>query len=93
MTDIFPAVQLPAARFGLPELTKAEILAVKALESGTANEGQQKTALDVIVRKLCSYGEVCAQPELLQLHEGRRIPGALIVQILRLRLKEEKPKS
>jgi hypothetical protein len=85
----YPAVPLPHPNFGMPELTKAEILAIKSLGSGTANEGQQKMALEVIVKKLGGTYEVCADPIHLPLHEGRRMPGSLIVQILSMTLRED----
>jgi len=87
---IYPAVPIPNVHFGMPELTKAEILAIKSVGSGVANEGQQKMALEVIVRKLGGTYEVCPDPMLLQIHEGRRIPGSLIAQILNMTIKEEK---
>ena len=90
MSKPFPSVPLPKPHFGLPELTKAELLAIKSLGTGTANEGQQKMALEVIVKKLSATYEICTDPIHLQLHEGRRIPGHLITQILMMTIPEEK---
>jgi hypothetical protein len=87
---IYPAVEFRKPFFGRPTLTKAEILAIKSLGTGTANEGQQKMALEVIIRKLSGTYEVCADPLYLQLHEGRRITGTLIVELLVMDDKEEK---
>jgi len=35
------------------EYTKAEILAIQSLQTGTANEGQQQLALAFIITKVC----------------------------------------
>ena len=40
-----------------PELEKADILALKSLSTGTANEDQQKRALEVILRKICQISD------------------------------------
>lgn len=41
----------------VPELDKADILALKALSACNANEDQQKRALDVILRKICQISD------------------------------------
>jgi hypothetical protein len=92
VTKPFPSVAFPKPVFGIPELTKAEILAIKSLGTGTANEGQQKMALEVIVKKLSATYEICPDPIYLQMHEGRRMPGSLIAQILAMTIPEETKK-
>lgn len=89
MSKPFPPVEFPKPHFGMPDLTKAEIMAIKSLGTGTANEGQQKMALEVIVRKLSATYEICPDPIHLQMHEGRRMTGSLITQILTMTIPEE----
>lgn len=86
----FPFIPFPKTLFGMPELTKAEVMAIKSLGTGTANAGQQTMALEVIVKKLSATYEVCADPLHLQMHEGRRMVGSLITQVLTMTIPEEK---
>lgn len=68
-----------------PGLTKQEILALKSLGAGVANEGQQKTALEVIVKKFAGYYELTFHDESERLSafgEGRRFVGACIQEAL-----------
>ena len=41
-----------------PGLTQGEVLALKNMAAGNANEGQQKKALEAILVKLCGYYEL-----------------------------------
>lgn len=75
-----------------PPLDKAEMAAIQALHRGVANEGQQKMALDCIIRKLCAtFDEPYRDSErdtifaLGMAHVGREL-----VTITNLRLGEEK---
>jgi hypothetical protein len=68
-----------------PGLTKQEILALKSLGAGVANEGQQKTALEAIVKKFAGYYELTFHDEnerLSAFGEGRRFVGACIQEAL-----------
>lgn len=66
-------------------------LALKALEKGNANEGQQRMALDWIVRVASGYYETSYHSEdpggRKTAHaEGRRLVGGAIVTALNIRL-------
>ena len=63
------------------DLTVKEVMAIKSLGAGVANEGQQKTALDVIMKRFCGYYELTFHENSERLSafgEGRRYVGALI---------------
>ena len=84
---VYPAIPLPETKFELPELTKAEILALKSMASGTANADQQVTSMRVIVEKFADYYGVCVDPAKMQVHAGRRVVGICIVQTISANLK------
>jgi hypothetical protein len=88
---IYPAAPIPMPQFGMPELSKAQILAVKSLFSGTATQPQQQMALEVIIVHLAKTYEVCVDPKSLMMHEGSRMVGNLLLQINNMTMKEEKP--
>jgi len=74
-----------------PEIDEAITLALKALEKGVANEGQQRLALDWIVRQASQYYELSYHSEdpggrKTAYAEGRRSVGGLIITALNLRL-------
>ncbi|WP_108882216.1 hypothetical protein [Anderseniella sp. Alg231-50] len=67
------------------DLTVAEVLAIKSLGAGVANEGQQKTALEVIMKRFCGYYELTFHEHSERLSafgEGRRYVGAMIQEAL-----------
>lgn len=60
--------------------------AMLALQSGVANEGQQKAALDWIITQASNYYDLSyrpGDPTATSFHEGRRFVGAQIVKMLR----------
>jgi hypothetical protein len=61
----------------LPELTKEEVVAIKCMENGTANDIQQKLAIDVIRKKLCMIGglEFDVDERLSAFNGGKRLVG------------------
>lgn len=64
-----------------PELRKDVVFALKALESGLANEGQQKTALDFILFEACGIRNPSFVPgdsNFTSFNEGRRFAGLII---------------
>ena len=68
-----------------PGLTKQELLALKSLGAGVANEEQQLTSLKVIVEKLSGYYELTfheGSERLSAFGEGRRFVGACIQEAL-----------
>ena len=67
------------------ELTVAEVMAIKSLGAGVANEGQQKMALEVIMKRFCGYYELTFHEHSERLSafgEGRRYVGAMIQEAL-----------
>jgi hypothetical protein len=80
-----------------PGLTESEVMALKALGAGVANEGQQKKALDTIVRKLSGYYEMTFHENsdrLSAFGEGRRFVGATIINALQTEaLTKPKPET
>ena len=68
---------------------KDVLMAVRAVASGKANEGQQKTAFDWIINHASGYYDLSYRPDGMggaratDFHEGRRFCGAQIVKMLR----------
>ena len=61
----------------LPQLTRDEVVAIKCMENGTANDLQQKLAIDVIRKKLCMIGglEFDLDERLSAFNGGKRFVG------------------
>lgn len=69
-----------------PSPTYADVLALKALEAGTANDGQQKRALKFIVENICGYYEEQFCPDSQRATDyalGKRRVASAIVSILK----------
>ena len=67
----------------------ADINAVKAVAAGTANDQQQKRALDWIICQVCGTYEMTYRPESdrdTAFAEGRRFVGLQIVKALHINL-------
>ena len=67
---------------------KADVYAIKALASGTANDMQQKRALDWILRIACGVGDTTYYPDSERdsaFASGKRFVGMEIVAILNLK--------
>jgi len=68
---------------------KDVIMAIRAVASGKANEGQQKTAFDWIINHASGYYDLSYRPDGMggaratDFHEGKRFVGAQIVKMLR----------
>jgi hypothetical protein len=65
----------------------ADLSAVQALAAGTADEQQQKRALDWIIKQVCGTYELSYHPESdrdTAFAEGRRFAGLQIVKALYL---------
>jgi hypothetical protein len=64
------------------------IAAIRAVQSGTANEGQQKTAWDWIVYQASAYHDLSYRPggedgrRASDFMEGRRFVGAQMLKLL-----------
>lgn len=77
--------QVPAADpTARPHYTKADALALRSLAAGKANEGQQKAALDYIIRILCGTYDFPYRPDqrLTDIALGRMRVGQDIVHLL-----------
>lgn len=64
-----------------PELRKDVALALKALDAGNANEGQQRTALDFMLFEACGIRNpsfVQGDSHATAFNEGRRFAGLVI---------------
>lgn len=73
----------------VPEWENADVVAMQALSAGTADEHQQKRALEWIVYKACATYDFCLTPEhdrLSAIFDGRRFAGLQIVKLLKLNL-------
>lgn len=71
ITKAFPLMALPA-------LDEHEVSALKALNLGTANEDQQKKAVDTILKKLCRINQLSyveGDPSARDFNEGRKKVG------------------
>ena len=69
------------------DYTENETRALKALAAGTANEGQQKTALSVIVNKICKTYDLPYFPDSVRdsdFAQGKRFVGLQIVKHINL---------
>lgn len=79
----------------VPRLDKDEILAIKALKTGTATEAQQKLALYVFVNKLARAHDLLYIPgdtHATAFLNGRAFVGAQVLEVLNIpvgRLLEE----
>jgi hypothetical protein len=80
-----------------PEPTLAISMAIKAIAAGTANEHQQKTAMNWIINSLCGTYDLSYRPNSERdtcLAEGKRLVGLSLVKEINmsveiLRRKEE----
>ena len=64
-----------------PQVRKDVVFALRALEAGTANAGQQKTALDFILFEACGIRNPSAtagDSHMTYFNEGRRFAGLII---------------
>ena len=73
-----------------------DIAALKALASGTANEGQQKRALEWILLDACAIRDVSFRPgadgdRTTAFAEGRRFVGLQIAKLMNFRTPGPKP--
>lgn len=72
------------------DYTKADVLAIRALQSGTANEVQQQRALDLIIRGLAGTYELSFRSDAdggdrdTAFAEGRRHVGLALVKMLHM---------
>ncbi len=67
------------------DLSVKEVMAIKSLGAGVANEGQQKLALEVILKRFCGYYELTFHEQSERLSafgEGRRYVGAMLQEAL-----------
>ena len=67
----------------IPSITKAETIAIQALNKGNANESQQALALKCIIEKMCGYYDEPFHPEserFTNLYLGRRNVAAQIMK-------------
>lgn len=67
------------------DLSVKEVMAIKSLGAGVANEEQQKLALEVIMKRFCGYYELTFHEHsdrLSAFGEGRRYVGAMIQEAL-----------
>lgn len=69
------------------EYDLATVMAIRALLSGTANEGQQKAGMDWIITKAANLYDMSYRPDkdggarATEFHEGRRFVGSQIVKM------------
>lgn len=74
-------------------LTKAEIMAFKALYAGTANENQQKIALVALYEKICGVGDLSFHAEnerITSFNEGKRHCGIQIIKTIQFDFAKQK---
>lgn len=72
----------------------ADIAAMKALQAGVANEGQQKRAFDWFLYQAARISHVSYVPgdeRATMFNEGRRFAGLAVVQLLKAQPIEDKP--
>lgn len=79
-----------------PMYTDAILYAVRALESGTANDGQQKMAWEWIVYHAAGYNNLSYWPSddsgrATAFMEGRRFVGSQMLKLLQPALTPSKP--
>lgn len=78
---------MKANPFAPAKYDRADAYAIKALAKGTATEGQQKRALDWIIRAAAmTYDEtfVPGQPDLSDFLAGRRSVGLQVVKLVNI---------
>lgn len=77
-------VALPPDPTVRPGYTKSDVLALRSLFAGKANDGQQKQALDYIIRVLCGTYDFPYRPDsrLTDIALGRMRVGQDIVFLL-----------
>lgn len=77
-------VALPPDPTARPAYTKRDVMALRSLQTGTANDGQQKEALDYIIRVLCGTYDFPYRPDsrLTDIALGRMRVGQDIVHLL-----------
>lgn len=69
------------------EYDLATVIAIRALLTGTANEGQQKAGMDWIITKAANLYDMSYRPDkdggarATEFHEGRRFVGSQIVKM------------
>lgn len=69
------------------EYDLATVMAIRALLTGTANEGQQKAGMDWIITKAANLYDMSYRPDkdggsrATEFHEGRRFVGNQIVKM------------
>lgn len=74
-----------------PAWTNRQVYALQALAAGTANDEQQKIALDYIIKDLCGTYDLSYRPGGLEgdrdtaFAEGKRFVGSQIVKLLNLK--------
>lgn len=88
-----PAAQsLPPDPTVRPPYTQTELLALRALQAGKATEGQQKIALDYIIRVLCGTYDFPYRPDsrLTDIALGRMRVGQDIIHIMQYARVDEK---
>ena len=68
----------------MPDLTPAEIYAIKALQLGEANRHQQQLALDTIITTLCGTYDTPYRSDVNQTHLaiGQQRIGQMLVKIV-----------
>lgn len=68
----------------LPDLTREEIISLKCLYSGTANDIQQKMAIDSIMTKMCAMGglEFDVDERVSVFNGGKRFVGLQLLHII-----------
>lgn len=70
--------------FEMPDLTPAEIMAIKSLQWGTATEHQQVKAFDTILKKFCDIGGCSfhVDPHTSAFAEGKRYVAVQLMATL-----------
>lgn len=67
--------------------SSADAFAIKALAKGTANESQQKRAVDFIINRLCGTFDLSFRPDaprVTDFAEGKRHVGLQLVKLINL---------
>lgn len=84
----------PTNAWFIPQPSRAVTLAIKSLAAGMANEGQQKIALEWILRGPCSIDDWAFRPDERETNIalGRQLVGHAILKEMKIdvsKLKEE----
>lgn len=68
----------------LPELTREEIISIKCLYLGTANDIQQKLAISTVMKKFCMMGglEFDVDERVSAFNGGKRLVGLQLLHII-----------